>query len=88
MALYATGLGQTNPAFDDGQIVRLPAPVLDEVSVQLGEVPARVEFAGIVGPGLYQINIQVPEIPDGDAAVVLRSGGVESAAKVFLPVRK
>ena len=88
VALYATGLGQTNPAFEDGQIVRQPAPVLDEVSVQLGEVPARVEFAGIVGPGLYQINIQVPEIADGDAAVVLRSGGVESAAKVFLPVRK
>lgn len=88
VALYATGLGQTNPAFEDGQVVRLPAPVTDEVSVQLGEVSARVEFAGIVGSGLYQVNIQVPEVPDGDVAVVVRSGGVESPAKVFLPVRR
>ena len=32
-----------------------------------------------------RIDIQVPEIPDGDAVVVLRSGGVKSAAK-FLPL--
>jgi uncharacterized protein (TIGR03437 family) len=28
--------------------------------------PANITFAGLVAPGLYQVNIRVPSLPPGD----------------------
>ncbi len=88
IALYATGLGQTNPPYEDGQVVRQPASLTSDIVVELGSVPAAVEFAGIIGPGLYQINIQVPDLPDGDAPLIVRLGAAASQAQVVIPVQR
>ncbi|MEP6540021.1 MAG: hypothetical protein ABJF23_32135 [Bryobacteraceae bacterium] len=40
------------------------------------------EFAG-----LYQIAVRVPDLPDGDQEVTLRSGGMISPAGLYLSVR-
>jgi uncharacterized protein (TIGR03437 family) len=45
-----------------------------------------VQYQGLVGPGLYQINVQVPDVQAGDQEVVLSIGGVYSQAGPFMTV--
>ncbi len=65
ISLYATGEGQTNPPGVTGQLVTnlnaLPRP-LQDVSVQIQGIPARILYAGSApfAAGLMQINIVVP----------------------------
>jgi hypothetical protein len=51
-----------------------------------------VQFAGLVSPGLYQINIVVPQVADGDATLQVTVGSTscvhldsELAPKCKLP---
>jgi uncharacterized protein (TIGR03437 family) len=51
------------------------------VTVTIGGQPAVVEFAGVVGAGLVQINVTVPaSINNGDAVVVATVNGVSTQA--------
>jgi len=38
--------------------------------VRIGGVDAAIAFAGLISPGLYQFNVVVPEVPDGDRTIV------------------
>lgn len=64
VVLYATGAGQTNPPAVDGALMsgELPQPT-QHVSVQIGDLPAEVLYAG-AAPGLVagilQVNARVP----------------------------
>ena len=81
--LYATGLGATSPAYPDGQILTAAYPLAVPASVIVGGVHAVVQFAGLIAPGLYQLNVQLPALPNGDTSVVIDlGGGVTSAAGV------
>ena len=85
--LFATGLGQTNPPYPVGQVLTAayPVPDLSQASVLIGGKVATVLFAGMTYPGLFQINIQVPNgIPDGDQPVVLGVGGQLSQLTAYL----
>jgi hypothetical protein len=85
--LFGTGLGATNPAVASGMLVSTPVPVVRPVSVRIGGADARVLFAGLVSPGLYQLNVTVPsELPAGDAPVVVEMDGARSQQNVFLPI--
>jgi uncharacterized protein (TIGR03437 family) len=66
ISLYGTGFGA--------------APDAPAVTVQVGGSPAQVLFAGNVGPGLCQINIVVPALPDGSATIVAQTGGASAPA--------
>ena len=58
---------------------------LSKVTVLVGGKPASVLFAGMTYPGLFQINIQVPNgIPAGDQSIVLGVSGQVSLPKVYL----
>jgi hypothetical protein len=51
---------------------------------------ANVLYAGVTpgSPGLYQLNILLPEdTPDGDLSLVIEIGGVASPAGAYLSVR-
>jgi hypothetical protein len=53
----------------------------------IGGVPAEVLWAGLVGPGLYQINVRVPaSVADGNQAVVASVAGVSSQSTALLKV--
>src|SRR5207302_1388098 len=57
------------------------------VTVTIGGVVATVLWAGLVGAGLYQINIRVPaSVADGDQAVVAMVGGLSSQSGALLKV--
>lgn len=48
------------------------------VTVTIGGVPAQVIWAGLVGPGLYQINLTVPSLSTGDQQAVAGVAGLNS----------
>ncbi|MCW5965023.1 MAG: IPT/TIG domain-containing protein [Bryobacterales bacterium] len=68
VVLYGTGFGETALALDPATFFKGAAELLNvgDLSVRVGPVPAQVTFAGLVAPGLYQINIAVPSVTEGD----------------------
>jgi uncharacterized protein (TIGR03437 family) len=88
IVLYGTGFGPTNPAVDSTTIFSGAAPTASPVSVTIGGKPAEVQFAGISGAGLYQLNVVVPpDVPPGDQPVVATtSDGVATSQQVFIAV--
>jgi uncharacterized protein (TIGR03437 family) len=87
--VYATGLGPTTPAVAAGQIVAAPAAISDlsQLRVTVGGTVAQVQYAGLVGPGLYQLNLMVPQEQDGDQPIVATISGVSTQLPVYLPIR-
>ena len=86
--LYATGFGLPSTTLVDGsasQFGALPAlPVL-----LIGGATAKVEFAGVVSPGLYQFNVVVPSTAvNGDNAVTAFYGGVSTPVGALITVQK
>ena len=86
--LYGTGFGPTNPTTNFGQTFSGAPPTTNTVTCTIGGVPATVKFAGLVAPGEYQLNIEVPSgLPPGDNLVVLKVGGVTTQANAYLTVQ-
>jgi uncharacterized protein (TIGR03437 family) len=83
--LFGTGFGATNPD-QRPSLGMTPAPLAAPFEVFIGGVNAQADFGGIVGPGLYQFNVLVPEVAAGEQPVVIRIGGAQSQAGVTLHV--
>jgi uncharacterized protein (TIGR03437 family) len=62
LQLYANGLGATTPPAPAGLVLTTVYPIADltRIHVTIGGKPAPVLFAGLVGAGLFQLNVQVP----------------------------
>jgi uncharacterized protein (TIGR03437 family) len=91
--IYATGEGQTTPAGVDGRLAQgtLPKPVA-QVSVRIGEVQAKVLYAGAAPgnvAGVLQVNVEIPENgPSGSAVPVkLVIGDAASQSGVTLAIQ-
>jgi uncharacterized protein (TIGR03437 family) len=87
ITLWASGLGQTDPAYPDGQLITQPLPLAGTVSVQLGGVDAPVDYAGLVEAGLYQLNVHVPQVPSGDEPVSIKIGQYTSSGPLYVSVQ-
>jgi uncharacterized protein (TIGR03437 family) len=75
--LYMTGLGEdTSPAVPAGQIVTSPASMTDPINVSIGGQAAIVQYAGLVSPGLYQLNVVIPALASGDQTATVQVAGV------------
>lgn len=86
ISLFGTGFGPTNPAVPAGQNFSGAANLANPATVTIGGMNATVTFAGLSGPGLYQLNVTVPQLPSGDQAVVATVGGVQSPAGASIAV--
>ena len=92
VVLYGTGFGATTPAIPSGQTVSAAAPLTTMPLITIGGIPAKVTFAGIVAPGLDQINVIVPDgIAPGttqniDVPVLAQIGSDESAAHAVITI--
>ena len=91
--LWATGEGLTDPPGVDGRpaVTVLPKP-LAAVTVDIGGLPATVQYAGAAPgnmPGLFQINAQIPaSVQPGDRVPVhVKVGAGSSLDGVTLAVR-
>ncbi|HEX4593893.1 MAG TPA: hypothetical protein VH157_06445 [Bryobacteraceae bacterium] len=94
VALFGTGLGQTNPLGEDGKVtggVALPAPVLP-VTVLIDGAPAEIVYSG-AAPGMVQgfvqVNIRIPHTtpPAYDLRITLKVGEFVSPSTVTFSVR-
>lgn len=88
VVLYGNGFGPTTTPIVAGSPVQSgtlnPLP-----SVQIGGAPAAVQFAGLVSPGLFQINVIVPAgAADGDLPVAVNSAGGSMPSGVLLTVTR
>jgi uncharacterized protein (TIGR03437 family) len=88
--LYCTGFGPTTPAVPSGEVFSGTAPLSDpsKLTIRIGDAAAEVQFAGLTGVGLYQFNVVVPDLPDGDHAVLAEIGGEKSQASKFITVMR
>lgn len=78
LALYANGLGAISPAAPEGVVLTTAYPLddLSRVRLTIGGREVPVLYAGLVGAGLYQINVQVPSgLGTGDLPVVMMVSG-------------
>ena len=93
MVLYGTGFGPTTTLPPPGQLLTTAIPLASAPTASVGGQPATVSFAGLVGPGLYQLNIVLPAGTATGASgataqvpVVVTVGGVQSQAKAVVAV--
>lgn len=94
LTILATGLGAVTPSEPNGS-----APVYDPGPYQnrspavtpqvfIGNVPAQVQFAGLSPqfPGVFQLNVYVPQIPAGNAVPLQIQVGTAMSPLVFVGV--
>lgn len=95
VSLFATGLGQTDPASEDGKVTdpRALANTLLPVVVLLDGRPAEVQYQGpapAMVRGFFQVNVRIPVdivIPgSGSVDVVIKAGDYTSPALINLSV--
>ena len=85
--LYANGFGPISPPVAAGSEVQSGSlPALP--AIQIGGMPAVVQFAGLVSPGLYQFNVVVPSsAPSGDDAITATYNGLSTQAGAMLTIQ-
>jgi beta-glucosidase len=88
--LWGSGFGQTWPPIVPGLLLSTPLPVADPggLKVIIGGVPAAVQYAGMTMAGVYQLNVVVPDLPNGDHLVAATVGGRSTKVEAYLPVRR
>jgi uncharacterized protein (TIGR03437 family) len=80
--LYGTGLGPTNPPLATNTPPTTATPATETPIVTIGGQPAQVLYAGAAGvyPGLYQINVYVPNVVAGNQEVIVSMPGENIAS--------
>jgi uncharacterized protein (TIGR03437 family) len=86
--LYGVGFGPATPPQPSGQQVATAAPLANPVQIAIGGQAATVQYSGLVQSGLYQFNVTVPNLPNGDAKVVATIGGIATQTGVSLTVQQ
>lgn len=87
IVLWGTGFGPTNPAIEPGETVNTASPLLNPVTVRVGQSTADLIYAGMTGVGLYQFNLVVPNLANGDYPVVAQVAGVRTSSIARLRVQ-
>jgi uncharacterized protein (TIGR03437 family) len=87
--VWATGFGNTTPPIPDGQIVSSSAMLANSVTVTVDGAQADVKFAGLVGAGLYQINVRIPpSARNGDLAIKASTQGAQTLDGIIVAVQQ
>jgi len=89
VVLYGIGFGPTNPSVPPGQLYSgAGAQLITSPQITVGGVPLQLNFAGIVGAGLYQFNFSLPaNLASGDQPLQATVNGVQTPLNVFVPVQ-
>jgi uncharacterized protein (TIGR03437 family) len=96
VSLYGTGFGPNSRNLAAGKVTGQATELQDPISVTIGGVilsEADVLYAGLSPgsiTGLYQINVRVPSVQDGDTAVTVTTvlNGAKTQAGAFIPVKR
>jgi uncharacterized protein (TIGR03437 family) len=88
VALFGNGFGPTSPAVLPGQPFSGAAATTNPVTLRINDVTVTPTFAGLSGPGLYQINLTIPAgLGTGDVSLQAAVGGVQTAAGVVISLQ-
>lgn len=91
ITLYVTGVGQTAPASQDGQVVNTTSSLVNPVTITVNGQPAEVVYAGNAPglvPGVAQVNVRLPSsVVSGLNTITVSSGAISSAGNVTVFVR-
>ena len=84
-----TGFGATQPPISATVLVpsALPLANVQDLRIRIGSVDAAIAFAGLISPGLYQFNVVVPQVPDGDQTIVAELRGLLTKADLMVAVQ-
>jgi uncharacterized protein (TIGR03437 family) len=88
VTLYANGLGPTSVPIESGAVTQ--SGTLPQLPiVKVGGITATVTFAGLVSPGLVQLNLVVPSsVPSGDNALTGTYNGLSMQSGVIFAVQR
>lgn len=88
--LFGTGFGATEPAVAALKVFEGAAPLKDlgSLHVRIGGREAKVSFAGLSGAGLYQFNVVVPELADGEHQLDAEVAGTGVTGEAWIMVRR
>ncbi len=88
--LFGTGFGPTTPGVAAGRVFSGAAPLTDasRLQVRIGGTDVVPSFAGLSGSGLYQFNVTVPNLPDGNHRIEMLLNGQQIQSDVQLAVRR
>ncbi|MBI1895772.1 MAG: SBBP repeat-containing protein [Acidobacteria bacterium] len=87
--IYATGFGPTSPAAPSDTTFSGAPQLVNAPRITIGGRDAAfVGNGNLVAPGLYQFNVTIPDLADGDHAIVAEAGGARSSANVFISVQR
>jgi len=88
LELFGTGLGRTSPAVPSGLVFSGAYQNANTVTVTIGGISAPVSWAGLIGTGLYQLNVTVPtSFASGSYPVIVTVAGVSSPAGALLNIK-
>ena len=85
---FGTGFGPTSPATAPGKVFSGAAPLVSPVSMRIGGVPVTLAFAGLSSSGLYQFNVIIPELPNGEHPVEMQINGVSIQGGIVFAVQR
>ena len=86
--VFGAGFGPTVGGVPDGELVVFDLArdtLANEVTFQIGDQQV-TPFAGLVGAGLYQFNLPIEDLPNGDYEIRATVGGETSIGNTFLAV--
>jgi uncharacterized protein (TIGR03437 family) len=87
LEIFATGLGATTTAVAPGLVFSGAYATTDMPAVNIGGKPATVMYSGLIGAGLYQINLTVPVgLAAGTYPVVVTQSGSSSPSTALLKI--
>ena len=90
ITIWGTGFGPATPPVPPGQAFSGASPLVNRASVFFDDAWTTVEYAGMVGAGLVQINVRVPTTSSPtDAHVTVRivDGNNYNATSNVIPIR-
>jgi uncharacterized protein (TIGR03437 family) len=88
IALFGTGFGPTNPAVAPGVLFSGAAPTTSAVTLSINSVSVTPTFAGLSGPGLYQLNLTIPSgLGTGDVPLLATVGGIQTPSGVVISLQ-
>jgi len=90
ISIYGTGFGPTDPLVIQDVVLDKAFPLTSASSwrATIGGVSAPISFAGLTGSGLYQFNVTVPSVANGDQTVILTNGSNNTQSGVLITVQK
>jgi uncharacterized protein (TIGR03437 family) len=88
--LFGTGWGPTtNSSITTDMVSFTPAPLVTQPTITIGGQTAQIAGGAgyLISPGLYQFNVVVPNVADGDQAISAQLGSVTTANTVVITVQ-